>query len=269
MLASGESCRTAKGMLGVDELLRRVIDAHGGLDRWERLRGLTATVSIGGPLWTSKGWTEALSHDETVYVDTGREFTIFTPFIARGQRAVFEAQSERVQIVRSPDVVIDERTRAREGFKAHLRGTAWDRLDLAYFIGYLFWNQLTAPFLFTYPGVRAQEIEPWRESGQTWRRLLVRFPPNIATHCAEQVFYFDRDYRQRRTDYVIEVLGSCLEAQYVTEYSEVDGLMFATRHRSFRRNPGGSSNLNVPSITVDISNVELHLDEARSGGQAR
>jgi hypothetical protein len=56
-------------------------------------------------------------------------------------------------------------------------------------LGYACWNYFTTPFLFAYPGVQASEIEPWREAGQTWRRLQVRFPPHIGTHSPSQVFY--------------------------------------------------------------------------------
>jgi hypothetical protein len=34
--------------------------------------------------------------------------------------------------------------------------------------------------------------------------------------------------------------------------------MVATRRRIFRRNPDNTVNLNQPSITLDIGNVELH-----------
>jgi len=46
------------------------------------------------------------------------------------------------------------------------------------------WNYLTEPFVFTYPGVETREIEPWREDGETWRRLTVTFPETIANHNA-------------------------------------------------------------------------------------
>src|ERR1700685_254075 len=80
---------------------------------------------------------------------------------------------------------------ARAAFKGHLRPTPWDAQHLGYFLGYANWNYFTTPFLFEYPGVIAIEIEPWHEAGQTWRRLQVRFPPSIATHNPQQVFYFD------------------------------------------------------------------------------
>jgi hypothetical protein len=120
------------------------------------------------------------------------------------------------------------------------------------------WNYFTTPFLFTYPGVIATEIEPWHEAGQTWRRLHVRFPSSIATHSPEQVFYFDSAGVQRRMDYITEVLGSTLVGHYSGHYRSFDGLLVATRRRIFRRNPDNTVNLNQPSITLDIGNVELH-----------
>jgi hypothetical protein len=35
---------------------------------------------------------------------------------------------------------------------------------------------LTAPFYFPLPGVTIEEIDPWEEAGETWRRLKVNFP---------------------------------------------------------------------------------------------
>jgi hypothetical protein len=114
-----------------------------------------------------------------------------------------------------------------------------------------------SPFLFTWPGVEAHEIEPWHESGQTWRRLHVSFPPAVATHNPEQVFYFDRDGLQRRMDYVTEILGATLVAHYTSRHQDFGGFIFPTRRRVFRRNPDGTSNLNLPSITIDVKSVTV------------
>jgi hypothetical protein len=112
------------------------------------------------------------------------------------------------------------------------------------------------PFLLTYPDVQVREIEPWREVGQTWRRQ-VRFPPSITTHNPDQVFYFDTFDMQRRLDYIAEVNGSSLISHYTSRYKNFDGLLVATRRRVFRRNPDDTVNLNLPSITLDIHDVEL------------
>lgn len=62
---------------------------------------------------------------------------------------------------------------------------------MAYFTSAAFWNHLTEPFVFGRPDVRAKESEPWQENGHTWRRLAVTFPPSIANHNTDQVFYYD------------------------------------------------------------------------------
>jgi hypothetical protein len=63
-------------------------------------------------------------------------------------------------------------------------------------------------------------------------------------------------------DYITEVNGSTLVGHYTSRYKNFDGLLVATRRRVFRRNPDNTINLNLPSITVDIRDVEL----VRSGG---
>jgi hypothetical protein len=108
----------------------------------------------------------------------------------------------------------------------------------------------------------AREIEPWHEAGQTWRRLQVRLPAAIATHNPDQVFYFDAAGLQRRMDYIVEINGSTLVGHYTGRYKTFGGLAVATRRRVYRRNPDNTVNLNLPSITLDIRDVELiHADE--------
>jgi hypothetical protein len=110
----------------------------------------------------------------------------------------------------------------------------------------------------------------YRRSGPTgWPAALdtgglqVRFPAQIVTHNPDQVFYFDASGAQRRMDYVTEVNGSALIGHYTSRYKTFDGLLVATRRRVFRRNPDNTVNLNLPSITLDIHDVEL----VRSGGE--
>ncbi|MFE4171575.1 hypothetical protein ACFRR7_05865 [Streptomyces sp. NPDC056909] len=241
----------------MDALLSKVLDAHGGLDRWNDVATVTTRLSIGGPVWAVKGWDGALA-DETVTVDTRRERSVLTPFTAPDLRLVFETGPERVSVRSGDGGTVDERTDARKSFTGFLRATPWDRLHLGYFLGYALWNYLTSPFLFTRPGVEAREIEPWHEAGQEWRRLRVRFPDTVTTHNPEQVFYYDTDFMQRRMDYVTEILGGTLVAHYSGRPKTYGGFVFPTWRRVFRRNQDGTSNLNLPSITIDIDDITIN-----------
>jgi hypothetical protein len=248
-----------------DHLLDLAIAATGGRDLWNDLRALKIDISIGGPIWAMKGWPKDKTFDQVLTVDTTDEHIVFTPFTRPDQQMVFDAATDSVTMQTLDGDPVEKLEPARPGFKGMLRFSPWDACHLGYFLGYACWNYFTTPFLFTYPGVVAREIEPWHEAGQTWRRLQVRFPRSIVTHNPEQVFYFDSQGLQRRMDYIVEINGSTLVGHYTSRYKNFDGLQVATRRRVFRRNPDNTVNLNLPSITLDIHDVELipHDEQAQ------
>jgi hypothetical protein len=59
----------------------------------------------------------------------------------------------------------------------------------------------------------------------------VRFPPDIATHSPNAVFYYDAFGMQRRMDYVAEVNNSFLVGHYTGHHQNFDGLVMPTRRR--------------------------------------
>ncbi|MFF2144867.1 hypothetical protein [Kitasatospora sp. NPDC058190] len=239
------------------ELLDLAIATAGGRELWNTVRGLKVDLSIGGPIWASKGWPTGRTFDQVITLDAGREHIVFSPFTRPDRRMVFDAAADRVTLQTLDGEPVETLDPARAAFKGMLRNSAWDAPHLGYFLGYACWNYFTTPFLFTHPGVRTREIEPWHEAGQTWRRLHVRFPAEIATHSPDQVFYFDTRGVQRRMDYIAEVNGSALIGHYTSRHRSFDGLLVPTRRRVFRRNPDNSVNLNLLSITLDIHHVEL------------
>lgn len=246
-----------------EQLLDLAIAATGGRELWASLRGLKIDISIGGPIWAMKGWPPGKTFDQVLTLDKAREHIVFRPFTRPDQQMVFDAAADRVTMQTLGGEAVETLVPARAAFKGMLRNSAWDACHLGYFLGYACWNYFTTPFLFTYPGVQVREIEPWHEAGQNWRRLHVRFPPQTATHNPDQLFYFDAAGTQRRLDYVVEVNGSTLVGHYTGRYKSFDGLLVATRRRVFRRNPDNTVNLSLPSITLDIHDVEL----VRSGAE--
>ncbi len=240
----------------MDELLTLVLDAHGGLDRWSGVSALTAHLSLGGPFWGAKGWPDVLI-EETLDMDAHREHLVYTPFTAPGRRSVFDVDPERVTIQTTDGEVIERRIDPRASFAGYQRSTPWDAIQVAYFSSYAMWNYLTEPFLFTYPGVQAHEIEPWQEEGQTWRRLHVTFPSTVATHNPEQVFYYDAAGMQRRMDYAPEVNGNPPVAHYTSDPKTFGGIVFPTRRRVYRRNPDGAADFSLANITIDIHDIAI------------
>ena len=111
------------------------------------------------------------------------------------------------------------------------------------------------PFLFTMPGVTAEELEPWQEGAERWRRLQITFPDAIATHCPVQDFYFGENSLLRRHDYRVEVCGGLPAAQYVHDYVECDGLLMPSKRRAYRRDANGLAIDSQLLVSIDIADI--------------
>jgi hypothetical protein len=108
------------------------------------------------------------------------------------------------------------------------------------------------------PGVVTQEIDPWNEEGEVWRRLQVTFPDTIAPHSRVQTYYFDSDTGlQRRLDYSPDVNGNPPLAQYTSEHKDFNGLIVPTRRRVLLRRPDNTAIHERASILLDVTDVAL------------
>ncbi|MEV5177593.1 hypothetical protein AB0L10_42735, partial [Streptomyces flaveolus] len=156
----------------MEDLISTAIEAHGGLDRYNRYDSATAHMRVGGSLWPLKG-REGILHHVAVRVDLHRQYVSHYPFTAPHLRTSFT--SERVAVETVSGEVKAERFDTRASFASDLH-SRWDDLQVAYFAGYAMWTYLTAPFTFGWPGFEAVELPPITEEGETWRRLQVTFP---------------------------------------------------------------------------------------------
>jgi len=106
--------------------------------------------------------------------------------------------------------------------------------------------------------VATNEIEPWPENGEIWRRLAARFPETIPTHCREQVFYFDERLHLRRCDYVPEVFGAWARAaHYCSDYVDFAGLLVPTKRMVLPRTPSGRSRPWPTLVWIEVKEVKL------------
>ncbi len=208
-------------------LLDGVLDAHGGLQRWRAAETVHGRVRTGGLLLRTRvPGNRFADYRITVHVQQAR--TVLDPFPRDGYRGVFE--SGQVRIESHDGAVISSRAHPRAAFFGRSglrRNIRWDPLDSVYFAGYAMWNYLTTPYLLTREGVAVEEGAPWQQEGETWRRLIVSFPPDIDTHSPRQTFYVDASGLLRRHDYVPEVVGHWARAaHYCADPVDVDGFVF-------------------------------------------
>ncbi len=237
----------------MNTLAQKIVDAHGGLETWNRYKSLTAHLKQGGALWALKGQAGKLD-ETTVTVGLRDEWASHSPL--GPERKITRFEPALVTIKDSKGAVLDSLPKPRASFAGHTLETPWTELQLAYFAGIAMWTYLNVPFLLAAPGVVSEQLKDWKENGETWQRLKVTFPSTIATHSTVQTLYVGADGLLKRHDYDVEIAGNTPGAHYIGGYIEVQGLKFPTERRIYPRQPDG---YRLPEPLV----VSIHLSEIR------
>ncbi len=236
------------------DLLEKVLDVHGGLDRWRRVETVDFRLTLRGAALAAKGKPEGL-RDVLVKIDTRRPRTLVTPFPVPGSRGLF--QNGRVTIETDAGLTAAQLDRPRGSFEGLGPQSPWTDLQFLYFMGYALGNYMTMPFLLASNGVRCEQIASHEEHGESWQALKVTFPSGIDVHCPEQIFYFNEAGYLVRNDYAPEVSRG-MAAHYTFDHKTFDGFVFPTHRRVVRRDTDGRTFLSGPSIfRLDIESIVL------------
>src|SRR6516225_2528970 len=233
------------------------LDAHGGLSRWREIEAFQLKVSIGGGLWRLKGLPDGL-RDVTLRSQAHRPIVTITRFGGEARTGHFTP--DRVWIEDANGGVVEEHARPRASFAGHVLTTPWDKLQELYFVSYALWNYLATPFVFTEPGFETREIGPHEENVETWHRLLVKYPPSIPTHCAEQVLYFNAQGLLQRMDYSVDVVGDMVAgaaSHYCFDHTPFGGIVIPTLRRAVSRTPKGAVLTGPTGVLLQMSDIKL------------
>jgi hypothetical protein len=227
-------------------LLDDAIEASGGMARWNGLKRFTLQLSIDGALFSRVG--QAGRFKGMVAEGSTRNQSVrFTGFADPGKCGLY--QPDYVTIESPEGNVLRTWRNPYQAIRDRAKETLWDELYLVFFCGFSVWNYLTTPFLLAHPDVEVEELPPWREHDQMWRRLQAIFPPGFVTHSPEQTFYFDAAGLQRRTDH--DLLGIKV-AHYSWAHQAFCGILVPTLRRSLTLKPDGTVIAKPSLIDVEI-----------------
>jgi hypothetical protein len=141
----------------MNELLARILNAHGGMDRWNQYDKVEATIVSGGGLFALKGVLQDPNPRRmTVWLHEERSSVM--PYGASDQRTMFTP--DRIAIEKLDGTPVAERRAPKDSFAGHQMHTPRDPLHMAYFNGEALWTYFTTSFLLAMDGVRVQEIKP-------------------------------------------------------------------------------------------------------------
>ena len=224
----------------MNDLLARILDAHGGVDRWNGYEKVDATIVSGGGFFALKGVLQD-SNPRRMTVRLHEERSSVLPYGAPDQRTMFTP--ERIAIEKLDGTLVAERHAPRDSFSSrpsqmsHTMGTPlasclFQRrgpVDLSHH----------APFFFSrWMAVRVQRRP--RRGGRVRRRgtcCVHTFPARIETHCLVQDFFFGEDLMLCRHDYSVNIAGGFGASQLTSDYVEANGIRLPTKRRAHTRGP--------------------------------
>jgi hypothetical protein len=227
-------------------LVDDIIEASGGMQCWNRLQRFTLQLSIDGALFSKAGHTGRFK-DIAAEGSTHTQLVRFTGFSGASRCGVY--RPECVTIEDPEGRVLRTWSNPQRSFCDPAKHAVWDELHMVFFCGFSVWNYLTTPFFLARPEIRVEELPPWREQNQVWRRLRAVFPPTVVTHCSEQVFYFNDEGLQRRADH--ELFGTSV-AHYSWAHQTFCGISVPTLRRSLTLNPDGTAVVKPSLLDVEI-----------------
>ena len=236
----------------MNDLLTKVLDAHGGLERWRSYNKVEATIVAGGGFFALKGvLMDADPRRLTVWFREER--ATLSNFGGADQHIIFTPG--RIAVEKLDGTIVAERFAPKDSFAGHQMHTPWDPLHLAYFNGEALWTYLATPFAFAMDGVHVEETTPWQEGEETWRVLRVYFPGSIGTHCEIQEFFYDEKFELRRHDYSVNIAGGFPAAQLMLKNTQANGIRLPSRRRAYTRGPDRRPILDMLMVSMEISDV--------------
>jgi hypothetical protein len=85
----------------------------------------------------------------------------------------------------------------------------------------------------------------------------VRFGPNFASHSTLQEFYVGPDLLLARHDYRVEIAGGFPAIQYISDFTEADGIRVPTKRRAYRCGEDGRPILSELMVSIDLSDCHF------------
>jgi hypothetical protein len=107
------------------DLVQTTIEAHGGLEQWKQVRQISAALSASGPSFKQRGPVgEAFAAlPMRVTVDTREQKTLFEPFVASGQKGIY--QPHRTIVESSEGGLVEALDNPRDTLRTVALGDPW------------------------------------------------------------------------------------------------------------------------------------------------
>ena len=217
-----------------NDLINRICNAHGGLDRWKLVESIQMQLDIFGPILVTKFKSPWLSNI-TANIFTDKPYVSLHNFPQEGHTGIFDGFT--VCIYNANDQIYCERNYTHDDELSNKPRLHWDHLDMIYFLGNALWNSSCSPYIFHNKGFECHQGADFiNRDGSILSSLHVRYPTHIPTHSRQQIFYFDQQGLLKRHDYNADTSSPFASGSHICgEHKTFDGLTFPTHRSVFPR----------------------------------
>lgn len=257
-------------------IVERVQDAYGGIDRWRRLKGFTAHVSISGvALPPPDGRPPAgLSHV------TVRSYSLPTAprpkpslreLVVEGDTATPRLRiygstdldrccwytPERVEFHDAAGHLLQAQDEPLAGLKARPSGAPFNQLERGYMFGALVWEAIAGPFLLSHAEARVSAGLEVSQGDGMQTRLAVEWPQSLSPLAPRKVLYLSRSGHLVRSDCALDSLGFGAVIDTISAPVDFQGIQVSTLRRICARGESDEP-ASSPLIDIEIFDVRFH-----------
>src|SRR5690554_280369 len=209
------------------DLKERMLQAHGGAQRWGELARVMLSVSVGGLDFLSRFQLNPLRDVEVTLAGDGPELT-FSPYPRAGLSGGFSPH--RVWLEDAAGQCVSERVLSAPIGQGLRRSLVWDELDVLAYAGLLLSEILQLPRLIATVEAELEELPPLGFAGERWQRLRLRYAESAPLSVSEHLLYLYGAGMIRRIDYASALYGAWFRVSQLWDgHESVAGLVFPTR----------------------------------------
>jgi hypothetical protein len=256
-------------------LIDRVLEAHGGLERWRKLSFFTAHVSISGaalppadgcpPSETSHVMVHSYSlptartskptlREFVVEGETGRPHVTTYGAVEPDRCGV--CTPDRVEFRGGDGNVLQSLDDPMASLLARPADVPFRPLERAYIFAFLVWDAVVGPFMLDDPDVHVMERVERNESGSQSLTLEVRCPRRISPLAPDKVLHVGPKMLLRRSDCQLDSLRLGRVADTASSPADFGGVIVSTLRRLQAINRDGIIEAQ-PLIDLEIFDVRF------------
>lgn len=237
----------------MENLLKDVLDAAGGIEIWKKYNILTAQIKING-IKPWNGLDSELLDNLTFQADLQGQNAQLRNFPHHGLYTILTGDDEKVYDQNDDQVTIFDPVTSPV-FDPSLR-SPWNEVQLMYVIKYVLWNSIRFPFSLDTQEYECEESQIFENNHQLYRTMLVQRRDKTPYGSLMSLFFSGENLLER-ADYETQEDQPVLFTKVSSQYALLNGLIIPTLIQIYYRSHDGSYDTNKLLVSFEVKSIKF------------